>query len=74
MQLKKQTGQGMTEYIIIVAIIAIGAVTAAGFFGARVQAQFVAMGEELSGKAGNTTGNVKAVTPAAAKLGTYVKN
>ena len=70
----RQRGQGMTEYIIIVAIIAIGAVTATGFFGARVQSQFVAMGNEISGQAGVTTGGVEAPTPAAATLGTYVAN
>ena len=67
-------GQGMTEYIIIVAIIAIGAVTATGFFGARVQAQFVSMGNEISGQAGVTAGGVEAPTPAAATLGNYVNN
>lgn len=67
----RQTGQGMTEYIIIVALIAIGAVTASSFFGARVQAQFVAMGAELSGETGNVTGGVQAPTPAAVNLGTY---
>ena len=67
----RQLGQGMTEYIIIVALIAIGAVTASGFFGARVQAQFVAMGAELSGETGNVTGSVAAPTAAAKTLSTY---
>ncbi len=67
-------GQGMTEYIIIVAIIAIGAVTAAGFFGARVQSQFVSMGNEISGEEGTPAGPVAAPTPAAATLGTYTNN
>jgi len=66
-----QRGQGMTEYIIIVALIAIGAVTAASFFGARVQAQFVSMGAELSGEAGNETGGIAAPTPASVNLGNY---
>jgi len=67
-------GQGMTEYIVIVAIIAIGAVTAAGFFGARVQAQFVSMGEEIAGNAGAPDGAITAPTPAPAKLNTYGNN
>jgi len=67
----RQLGQGMTEYIIIVALIAIGAVTASSFFGARVQAQFVAMGAELSGEAGNVTGGVVAPAAAAKTLSTY---
>lgn len=69
-----QWGQGMTEYIVIVALIALAAVAATGFFGARVQAQFVAMGNEISGEQGETTGNVAAPTPQAATLGTYVAN
>lgn len=70
----RQLGQGMTEYIIIVAIIAIGAVTASSFFGARVQAQFVAMGNEISGQAGTPDGAVAAPTPAPTNLGDYVNN
>jgi len=70
----RQRGQGMTEYIIIVAIIAIGAVTASGFFGARVQSQFVSMGNEISGQAGTPEGPVEAPTPESATLGSYVDN
>jgi len=70
----RHRGQGMTEYIIIVAIIAIGAVTASGFFGARVQAQFVSMGQEISGEAGTPAGGVQAPTAAPATLGNYVAN
>jgi len=64
----------LTEYIIIVAIIAIGAVTASGFFGARVQSQFVSMGNEISGQAGTPEGPVEAPTPESATLGSYVDN
>ena len=71
---RRQFGQGMTEYIVIVALIAIAAVTASGFFGARVQAQFVSMGKEISGEQGAPTGGVAAPTPAPAKLGNYVTN
>ncbi len=73
-QPRRQIGQGMTEYIVVVALIAIAAVTASGFFGARVQAQFVAMGQEISGEAGTPGGNVQAPTAAAANLGSYVDN
>ena len=71
---KRQYGQGMTEYIIIVAIIAIGAVTASGFFGGRLQAQFVSMGNEISGEQGTPNGGVTAPTAAPATLGSYVNN
>ena len=45
-------GQGMTEYIIIVALIAIAAIAAVGAFGGVVKDQFVAMAQELSGEQG----------------------
>ncbi len=64
-------GQGMTEYIIIVAIIAIGAVTASSFFGARVQAQFIAMGAEISGEDGDQTGAITKPEAKQVNLGTY---
>ncbi len=70
----RQLGQGMTEYIIIVAIIAIGAVTASGFFGARVQTQFVSMGKEISGEQGSPVGGIEAPDPTPATLGSYVDN
>ena len=43
-------GQGMTEYIIVVALVAIAAVAAVSFFGAAVKGQFVQLGGELLGK------------------------
>lgn len=42
-------GQGMTEYIIVVALVAIAAVAAVSFFGAAVKGQFVQLGGELLG-------------------------
>jgi len=49
----KQRGQGMTEYIIIVALVAIGAIGLYSAFGRTVQAQ---MAEISNGLAGNTAG------------------
>ncbi len=46
---RKISGQGMTEYIIIVALIAIASVAAVGVFGDSVQASFVALSSELTG-------------------------
>ena len=46
---RKIRGQGMTEYIIIVALIAIASVAAVGVFGDSVQASFVALSGELTG-------------------------
>lgn len=45
----QQLGQGMTEYIIIVALIAIAAIAIYGIFGETVREQMGVMTEELSG-------------------------
>lgn len=49
---RRITGQGMTEYIIVVALVALAAVTAVGFFGDTIQSQFAAMGQKLTGNDG----------------------
>ncbi len=46
---RRITGQGMTEYIIVLAMVALAAVVAVGYFGDTVQAQFAAMGQSLTG-------------------------
>ena len=51
---RRVTGQGMTEYIIIVALIAIAAVAAVTYFGAAVQGNFIALGNKLTNQAGDT--------------------
>jgi Flp pilus assembly pilin Flp len=48
----KQMGQGMTEYIIIVALIAIAAIAVYGFFGDTIRGQVGAMSQELAGQDG----------------------
>ncbi len=45
----RQRGQGMTEYIIIVGVIAIAAIGVFGYFGDTVQHQIAGMAAELSG-------------------------
>ena len=52
---KKQLGQGMTEYIIIVALIAIGAIGVYSAFGRTVQSQMAAVSQGLAGR-GNLAG------------------
>lgn len=47
---RNQRGQGMTEYIIIVALIAIAAIAAFSYFGQTVRSQTGAMSESLAGK------------------------
>jgi Flp pilus assembly pilin Flp len=44
-------GQGLTEYIIIVALIAIASIVAVSYFGSAVQASFLSLGTDLTGGA-----------------------
>lgn len=75
---KLQFGQGMTEYIIIVALIAIAAIGTFRYFGNTARQQVAAMSQELSGQDG--TQEINAAKHAAGKaksnagnktLGTY---
>jgi Flp pilus assembly pilin Flp len=52
----KQLGQGMTEYIIIVALIAVAAITVYNIFGDTVRGQVGDMAAELGGGTSNDTG------------------
>lgn len=52
---RKQRGQGMTEYIIIVALIAIAAIGVFTFFGGTVRAQVASMAGELAGNEAQST-------------------
>ncbi|ATC86456.1 hypothetical protein PARC_a1901 [Pseudoalteromonas arctica A 37-1-2] len=47
---KKQQGQGMTEYIIIVALIAVSAIGVYSFFGKTIRNQVSAIASEVSGQ------------------------
>lgn len=55
-QRAKQLGQGMTEYIIIVALIAIAAITVYNLFGDTVRGQVGDMAAELGGGTSANTG------------------
>jgi pilus assembly protein Flp/PilA len=70
----RQRGQGMTEYIIITALIAIAAIGAVTYFGHVVRSQVGAMAHELSGHNADAdiSGAMKA-GEAAAKQGTVEK-
>jgi Flp pilus assembly pilin Flp len=76
-------GQGMTEYIIIVAVIAVAAIGAFGYFGQIVENQISGLGSELGGgsgadaRANSTTLGETAKTQAAAtanSMGIYDAN
>ncbi len=49
----RQRGQGMTEYIIIVALVAIAAIAVYQLFGQVIRSQTAAMAKELAGEDGS---------------------
>lgn len=50
-----QRGQGMTEYIIIVALMAVAAIATYQYFGKTVRDQTASIAQEISGKDGTAT-------------------
>lgn len=54
-QLKKQRGQGMTEYILLVALIAIAAIAAVKYFGGKTKEGF----ENAADAVGGVTAGMK---------------
>ena len=54
--IRVQTGQGMTEYIIVVALVAIAAIGVYTAFGKTVRGQMAVTAQAL---AGNGTGNAR---------------
>lgn len=63
---KVQRGQGMTEYIIIVALIAIAAIVAFTLFGNTMRSQLSGIAAELSG--GNAQESISQASSFAGKL------
>jgi Flp pilus assembly pilin Flp len=62
-----QRGQGMTEYIIIVALIAVAAIGVNQLFGQTIREQMAGIAAEVSGHDATTnTGNAKTAAEAAA--------
>ncbi len=49
----RQLGQGMTEYIIIVALVAVAAIAVYQYFGQVLRAQTAAMAKEIAGEDGS---------------------
>jgi type IV pilus assembly protein PilA len=72
----RQSGQGMTEYIVIVALVAVGSIGVYQLFGSTVRSQTAAISQEVAGKSGAAavtqagTAADKAVTAAAANKNT----
>jgi len=50
----KQKGQGISEYLIIVALIAVASIGVVGFMGDTVSNQMASMAMEISGQSGDT--------------------
>lgn len=53
--IQDESGQGMTEYIIIVALIAIAAIGVVGLFGDNIRALFAASSDALAGNENRTS-------------------
>jgi Flp pilus assembly pilin Flp len=65
--MKKKSGQAMTEYIIIVSVVALAALTVFGLFGDTIRAKMNGIIAAFGGEATGTTG--QAVTPGSSKDG-----
>jgi Flp pilus assembly pilin Flp len=61
-----QRGQGMSEYIIIVALIAVGAIGVFSAFGGVIRHQVAGMANELAGNDGTTEVTAAGTSAAAA--------
>ncbi len=79
---RKQRGQGMTEYIIIVALVAISAIAVYAWFGKDVRGQMASISSQLAGNSGaaglaaaqTARNGAKTEGNATYNLGTYNKN
>lgn len=78
-KMKQQRGQGMTEYIAIVALVGLGSLAAFSFFGQSIRSQTAQMSDQIAGNQ-IVTGQTDAVAAAASAtaqatskidLGTY---
>lgn len=58
LSLKKILGQGMSEYLIIVGLLAVAGIAAMGFMGSSVRTQLGGMAQELAG--GNADSTISA--------------
>lgn len=67
---KRIRGQGMTEYIIIVALIAIAAIAVTSLFGGTIRNQMAGMASEMSGQtAEDEIGQAKSAADKATTIG-----
>lgn len=52
---RAQRGQGMTEYIVIVALVAVAAIGVYQFFGQTVRSQMAGIANEVAGQSAKTS-------------------
>jgi len=55
---RRKRGQGMTEYIIVIAIVAIGAIAIIGLFGKQIKHAFRRMGGAIDGEVVKSQGDI----------------
>jgi hypothetical protein len=65
---RRQLGQGMSEYIIITALVAVAGIGLFAAFGDTLSHQMAAMSQEMAGQAGDT--NVTAAATSAGEANT----
>lgn len=70
---KKQRGQGMTEYIVIVALVAVAAIAVYQLFGQVIRSQTAAMAKELAGEDGSAQSQAAQTAAEAAAAQTAAK-
>lgn len=51
---RRESGQGMTEYVVVVALVAVAAIAIVGLFGQQLRANFYAMTRALAGHESKT--------------------
>ncbi|WJJ93770.1 hypothetical protein [Neopusillimonas aromaticivorans] len=69
----RQTGQAMTEYIIVVALVAVAAIAVYQTFGQVVRSQTAAMAKELAGEDGTAESQMAQTAAQAAAAQTAAK-
>ena len=70
---RRQSGQGMTEYIIVVALVAVAAIAVYQTFGQVVRSQTAAMAKELAGEDGTAESQMAQTAAQAAAAQTAAK-
>ncbi|MDB6063409.1 MAG: pilus assembly protein [Verrucomicrobiaceae bacterium] len=62
----RQLGQGMTEYIIIVALVAVAGISTYKLFGQTIRSQLASLGQEVAGQTNTALTQSKSSSTSAA--------